>query len=52
MHLDCQGTGTPVVIYEHGNGGQGIEFKWIQPVLSNITTACGYDRLGYGKVLD
>jgi hypothetical protein len=34
MHLDCQGTGTPIA--------------WIQPILANVTTACGYDRLGYG----
>jgi pimeloyl-ACP methyl ester carboxylesterase len=44
----CQGEGTPVVIFESGRGGPGINWSRLQRDVAAYTRACWYDRAGYG----
>lgn len=48
MHLNCTGTGTPTLILESGLGDDFLQWRKIQPALSQLTRVCSYDRAGYG----
>jgi pimeloyl-ACP methyl ester carboxylesterase len=48
MHLYCAGTGTPTVILEAGLGDDWLQWRKVQPALSQLTRVCSYDRAGYG----
>ncbi len=48
LNLYCVGAGSPVVIFDYGLGGPPTAWKDIQPAIGRITTACTYDRAGYG----
>jgi pimeloyl-ACP methyl ester carboxylesterase len=48
LHLHCQGTGSPTVIIEAGQGGMGIQYANIQDEMSKFTQVCTYDRAGLG----
>jgi hypothetical protein len=48
MHLRCTGNGSPVVLFEHGYSGSSLDWSHIQPIVSNTTKSCSYDRSGYG----
>jgi pimeloyl-ACP methyl ester carboxylesterase len=48
MHLYCAGTGAPTLILESGLGDDFLQWRKIQPALSQLTRVCSYDRAGYG----
>lgn len=48
LHLNCQGTGSPVIVFDSGAGGFSLEWLGIQEALSKQTRTCSYDRAGYG----
>jgi pimeloyl-ACP methyl ester carboxylesterase len=46
LHLYCQGSGSPTVILESGQGGLSSDWAWIQPAVAQSTRVCAYDRAG------
>jgi pimeloyl-ACP methyl ester carboxylesterase len=48
LNYFCLGAGSPVVIFETGRGGPGIEWTRFQKDAATHTKACWYDRAGYG----
>jgi pimeloyl-ACP methyl ester carboxylesterase len=48
LNVYCVGSGEPVVIFDYGWGGPPTAWKKIQPAIGRVTTACTYDRAGYG----
>ena len=48
MHLQCSGSGAPVVVLAAGLGGTTLEWARVQPGVANFTRVCSYDRAGYG----
>lgn len=49
LHVECVGTGTPTVLFEAGLGGNAREWRTIANAIGGHTTACLYDRAGYGQ---
>jgi pimeloyl-ACP methyl ester carboxylesterase len=49
MNLICLGHGTPAVVFESGLGGHLLNWKAVRPAIAALTTACFYDRAGYGE---
>jgi pimeloyl-ACP methyl ester carboxylesterase len=48
LNLLCMGSGTPTVIFESGTGGGTYDWRLVQGAIAQKTTACSYDRAGYG----
>jgi len=48
MRINCTGSGSPTIVLEAGSGGDGLVWGGVQPVLSNTTRVCSYDRAGLG----
>ena len=48
LHLNCLGSGRPVVVFDSGLGGFSMDWLKVQRELFNETTVCAYDRAGYG----
>lgn len=48
LHINCQGSGGPVVILDAGLGGSSLDWIYVQKQLKKDTTVCTYDRAGYG----
>ena len=48
MNFVCLGHGSPAVVFESGLGGHLLNWKTVQSGVSALTTACFYDRAGYG----
>ena len=48
LYYDCVGTGSPVVVIEHGIGGAALEWIRVQDMVAAQTRVCTYDRAGYG----
>jgi len=48
MHLFCTGLGSPTVLLESGLGEEFTSWGKVQPVLSETTRTCSYDRAGFG----
>ena len=48
LHLNCQGSGQPVILIDSGVGGFSLEWQIIQRELSVDYRVCTYDRAGYG----
>lgn len=48
MNVVCTGKGSPTVVFEYGLGGHLLNWQRVQPAISALTTACFYDRAGYG----
>jgi pimeloyl-ACP methyl ester carboxylesterase len=48
MHIYCAGTGAPTVILDAGLGDDFLQWRKVQPALSQLTRVCSYDRAGYG----
>lgn len=47
IHLDCRGTGAPVVVFESGLDMYGsLSWFTVQDPVARITRACSYDRAG------
>lgn len=47
LHLNCQGSGKPLVLLESGLSGWSQDWALVQPQLAKQTTVCSYDRAGY-----
>ena len=47
LHLNCQGSGQPLVMLESGLSGWSQDWALVQPELAKLTTVCSYDRAGY-----
>jgi pimeloyl-ACP methyl ester carboxylesterase len=48
LNIACQGRGRPAVIMDAGLGGSSGDWRYVQRDLHGRTTACVYDRAGYG----
>ena len=48
MHLVCTGAGSPTLILDAGLGDDWLQWRRVQPALSQVTRVCSYDRAGYG----
>jgi pimeloyl-ACP methyl ester carboxylesterase len=48
MHLYCTGQGSPTIILSSGLGDDFTSWARVQPVLSQQTRVCSYDRAGFG----
>lgn len=48
MHLFCTGQGSPTIVLEDGLGNNWTVWAKVQPVLSQDTQVCAYDRAGFG----
>ena len=48
LHLNCTGSGSPVVVLESGGGATSSSWGWIAPAVARDTTVCTYDRAGRG----
>lgn len=47
LHLQCQGSGHPLVLLESGLSGWSQDWALVQPALARYTRVCSYDRAGY-----
>lgn len=47
LHLNCQGSGSPTVVFDAGLGGSSLDWTLVQPEVAEFTRACAYDRAGY-----
>jgi pimeloyl-ACP methyl ester carboxylesterase len=48
LHLHCQGVGAPAVVFDAALGGSSLSWSLVQPEVARFTTACAYDRAGFG----
>lgn len=48
MNIVCAGHGAPAVVFEYGLGGHMLNWEKVAASISSLTTACFYDRAGYG----
>ncbi len=48
LHLNCQGSGSPTVIFDAGLGGDSLQWTRVQRLVAQYTRACSYDRAGMG----
>lgn len=48
LHLHCEGSGSPTVVFESGAGSDGSDWRTVQPGVAQVTRACTYDRAGLG----
>ena len=47
IHLDCRGTGAPIVVFESGLDVYGsLSWSAVQDAVAQTTRACSYDRAG------
>jgi pimeloyl-ACP methyl ester carboxylesterase len=49
LFLECQGSGTPVVILEAGWGDTSETWELVMPEVARHTRVCAYDRVGLGS---
>ena len=48
LHLNCQGTGTPAILLDAGQGGWSSDWRNIMEEVVELGRVCAYDRAGYG----
>jgi pimeloyl-ACP methyl ester carboxylesterase len=48
LNLNCLGEGSPAVILDAALGASSISWSLVQPEVATLTTACSYDRAGFG----
>lgn len=49
LFVQCAGSGSPLVILEHGLGGSSAEWSLVMSDVARETTVCAYDRAGEGQ---
>jgi pimeloyl-ACP methyl ester carboxylesterase len=49
MHIYCTGGGSPTIILDAAVGDDALIWGGVQPVLSETTRVCSYDRAGHGS---
>lgn len=47
LHLNCEGAGSPTVVFDSGLGGSSLDWALVHPEVAAFTRACTYDRAGY-----
>lgn len=48
MHLHCEGTATPTIVFDSGSGNDGTVWGGVVADISKLARACSYDRVGLG----
>jgi hypothetical protein len=48
LNIYCSGHGSPTVVMDSGHALPGHEWAAVQPGIAKFTTACWYDRAGFG----
>ena len=48
LHLHRYRTGSPPVVFDAALGGSSLSWTYVQPAVAAFTTACTYDRAGFG----
>ncbi|MCZ7545250.1 MAG: alpha/beta hydrolase [Anaerolineae bacterium] len=48
LHINCMGEGSPTVVLESEFAGTSLDWTLVQPLISQTTRTCVYDRGGYG----
>lgn len=48
IHMRCQGTGSPTVVFTAGLGGWSGSWALVHPEVAKTTRACAWDRAGFG----
>ena len=48
MHLYCEGSGSPTIVFESGAGEAYYSWATIQPAVAKSYRSCSYDRAGLG----
>jgi pimeloyl-ACP methyl ester carboxylesterase len=48
LHINCQGDGSPAVIFDAALGASSLSWSLVQPAVAQVTRACTYDRAGFG----
>lgn len=48
LHLQCQGRGTPAVVFDAALGASSLSWSLVMPRVADVTHACVYDRAGFG----
>ena len=49
LYVRCTGTGSPTVVMEGGDGDTSDSYAFAEPVVSEVTRACVYDRANLGQ---
>jgi pimeloyl-ACP methyl ester carboxylesterase len=49
LYLKCQGTGSPTIVLEAGEGSTVSPLRKLQQALAGRTTTCSYDRANIGR---
>jgi hypothetical protein len=49
VHVRCEGTGSPTVIFESGDESKIDQWDLVQPAIAERTTTCAYERFGNGS---
>jgi pimeloyl-ACP methyl ester carboxylesterase len=47
MHIRCEGSGGPPVVFIAGAGSTSLAWSFVQPEIAKRTRACAYDRRGF-----
>jgi pimeloyl-ACP methyl ester carboxylesterase len=48
LYIECQGTGSPVVVLQAGLNGSAADWSRVAPTVAGSTKVCAYDRAGHG----
>ena len=48
LHLVCEGSGNPTILFESGSGEGWYTWALVQPALARSYRTCSYDRAGIG----
>ncbi len=48
LHIDCDGTGSPAVVFDAALGASSVSWTLVRPAVARVTRACAYDRAGFG----
>jgi hypothetical protein len=51
LNLVCVGSGAPTILFESGTGGAAYDWRFVQAAVAQKTTACSYDRAGFGSAI-
>jgi pimeloyl-ACP methyl ester carboxylesterase len=46
LHVNCAGSGSPIVLLESGIGASSLSWAIVQPAVAAFTRVCAYDRAG------
>lgn len=48
LHINCTGSGTPLVVLEAPAAGLSATWGWVHAPVAEVTRVCSYDRAGLG----